>query len=774
MKKKYTIGVMIGNAISPHIVELIEGIYRASADMQINVFFFLGIHSGYYYELNKECAVDSDFDYQFNAVYDYQAFAGIDALIVEYGSLSLFLSEKDQKEFLKKFSDIPKVILEDRYTGSRTTSIISDNYNGMYELVEHLIKDHGYRNFTYLAGPEGITDADERKKAVLDVMKKYHVPFDESRIRYGDFSSNAQEQVNELLDSFPHMEAMICANDCMAYTAYKESTKRGLTMGQDIAITGYDDFELAGIMDPPLTTILQSSKDMGYMAVIGAIELCKGKHSHTIAVPAKMLIRESCGCNKKQLLSSQTYTGEYSEWKKASERKTAEILKEVLPESSDLALKIQFTICLNKLLESDFRLPESEANVKNGLQILMTSQDFRGLPIRSTVQQLEQYVDNWLETELNQPEINRSAVQNLLLRKRLIHEKSSCYMVRREKNHMENFIQQSCFLPLISRDMLSTLQNEQELYKNALIKLSALQAASSYLYILKEPVAHYKNENWTCPDELYLAAYQEGDKVCSFEKDRRPRIFANVFNDRLLKSRHANDNYNVCIFCLFSGEIQYGILAAEIDPSNIILFYLVSRQIGNMLRLFQLSKEQRTMQRKLEQLVQEIQEKNEVLNFISESDPLTGCMNRRGFMETAVKFNREHEGTEALLLFADLDHLKEVNDVFGHAEGDFAIKHCGEILKKQAGESGIVGRIGGDEFCILIPGDIHTGNTFIEQIRSANNIFNLHSEKPYYIEISIGFTQIICEKDLLIAEEMKKADQALYESKKKRRKSILK
>ena len=270
--------------------------------MQINVFFFLGIHSGYYYNFSKECSVDKDFDYQFNVVYDCQAFTRIDALIIEYGSLSLFLNKKEQKKFLKKFNSIPKVILEDRYTTPGTTSIISDNYNGMYTLVEHLIKDHGYRSFTYLAGPEGITDADERKKAVLD--------------------------------AFPHMEAMI--------------------------------------------------------------------------------------------------------------------------------------------------------------------------------------------------------------------------------------------------------------------------------------------------------------------------------------------------------------------------------------------------------------------------------------------------------LFADLDHLKEINDIFGHSEGDFAIKHCGEILKKQAGKSGIVGRIGGDEFCVLIPGDLQTGNTFVEQIRCENNDFNLRSEKPYYIEISIGFTQIICEKDLLIAEEMKSADQALYEAKKSRRKSVRK
>lgn len=54
-----------------------------------------------------------------------------------------------------------------------------------------------------------------------------------------------------------------------------------------------------------------------------------------------------------------------------------------------------------------------------------------------------------------------------------------------------------------------------------------------------------------------------------------------------------------------------------------------------------------------------------MLNFISESDPLTGSLNRRGFMEKVLRMNREREGEPALLCFADLDHLKEINDVFG-------------------------------------------------------------------------------------------------------------
>ena len=329
MKSKYTIGAMIGNAISTHILEVMQGICQAAKSMNANVLFFLGIHCGFYYKLNELEDIDKDFDYQFNTIYDYQDLADIDALIIEYGSLGMFLNEAEQKDFLRKFGDIPRVILEERYQSTRATAIITDNYHGMYSIAEHLIRDHGYRDITYLAGPKGNTDAEEREKAVLDVMRHYDIPFGEDRILYGNFSSNVQKQVNELLDRFPHMEAMICANDNMADTAYKECLKRGLTVGRDIAITGYDDWELAGIMDPPLTTVLQNANDMGYMAVIGALELCRGRRSYTVVVPARLKIRESCGCCKKKLLASEPGSVDKTDWHVRSEEKIKEILKEV-------------------------------------------------------------------------------------------------------------------------------------------------------------------------------------------------------------------------------------------------------------------------------------------------------------------------------------------------------------------------------------------------------------------------------------------------------------
>lgn len=132
-------------------------------------------------------------------------------MIIAYGSLCIFLDEKERKTFLDKYKDKPCVLVEERDHSGKATSIIADNYHGMYAVAEHLVRDHGYRRFTYLAGPHGNTDANERRQAVFDVMNAYKVSFDESRIAYGDFSSCVQQQVNQLLDDFPNMEAMIGA-----------------------------------------------------------------------------------------------------------------------------------------------------------------------------------------------------------------------------------------------------------------------------------------------------------------------------------------------------------------------------------------------------------------------------------------------------------------------------------------------------------------------------------------------------------------------------------
>lgn len=299
MQERCKIGVVIGNANSPHAINIMKGIDQASKECDVQIMYFMNVSSPYTAQLYPT-DTSIGWDYQKSAIYDYARYVKADVLIMTYGMMSIFMKSDYGKQYLEYFRNVPCVLINEQTDRPNWTSIIVDNYNGMYELVEHLVRDHGYHNFAFLAGPSGNTDACQRKRAFLDVMKKYDLPMDESRIETGDFSECVQKQVNALLDRIPNLQAIVCANDVMALTAYQECEKRGLHIGHDIAVTGFDDWERIRHVPVPITTIHQDSERSGYMAVYSALELARSGHGKNIVIPAKVCVRESCGCTCKQ------------------------------------------------------------------------------------------------------------------------------------------------------------------------------------------------------------------------------------------------------------------------------------------------------------------------------------------------------------------------------------------------------------------------------------------------------------------------------------------
>ena len=142
----------------------------------------------------------------------------------------------------------------------------------------------------------------------------------------------------------------------------------------------------------------------------------------------------------------------------------------------------------------------------------------------SLMKVFDQFVDECIQKELQKEKADREIVQNLLLRKRLMNDKITAYIIKGEKEHFSTFQQESWFVPLISKDMLCHMNDEQEMYRRALVKLNALNAKASYLYIFKEPIAHYRDEDWKCPDKMYLAAYQMCEEIISYKEDERPEL----------------------------------------------------------------------------------------------------------------------------------------------------------------------------------------------------------------------------------------------------------
>jgi two-component system, cell cycle response regulator len=151
-------------------------------------------------------------------------------------------------------------------------------------------------------------------------------------------------------------------------------------------------------------------------------------------------------------------------------------------------------------------------------------------------------------------------------------------------------------------------------------------------------------------------------------------------------------------------------------------------------------------------------------------DDLTGVYNRRGFIEIALQqiklLKRNKKGF--IFMLADMDGLKTINDTLGHIVGNEAIKATINIFKKVFRESDIIGRIGGDEFVILINDSIEKyKEELIERINHALSEYNNeHKNKQFNLSMSIGAIYQNCSNPFTLEDLFKKADELMYEQKK--------
>jgi diguanylate cyclase (GGDEF)-like protein len=152
----------------------------------------------------------------------------------------------------------------------------------------------------------------------------------------------------------------------------------------------------------------------------------------------------------------------------------------------------------------------------------------------------------------------------------------------------------------------------------------------------------------------------------------------------------------------------------------------------------------------------------------SETDALSGLLNQGGFERHAQAAVGEaaRKGLPVALVIADLDHFKAINDGFGHACGDRVIEAFARLLREAAGGNHVAGRIGGEEFAILLPGSNLAGaRLFAEGTRSAFGALPVESlPTDHRCSASFGVTELLPQDG--VADLMQRADRALYQAKK--------
>ena len=640
--RRPVIGFFCGNYHSDHPTRMVQILYDLLKDEDVDVRYYLGTESSSF--LDTVEISENRFDYQYASLFGYSRYDDLDAVIVSYGTITIYQKEKSVESFFSSLPDVPVILLEDDHPPEGCCSVVIDNRSGIHQLVSHLITKHHVHRPAFITGPLRNSEARIRYQAFLDTCHEYGIETKKNRIVNGDFSSHIDHQIENLLKRETDIDAIVSSNDEMAMSAVRVLKKHGIVPGRDIAVTGFDNAVFAEHMEVPLTTVDQNLEEVMKQAVLLAKQAVNGMENwdgRVITVAPKVIFRKSCGC---------------------------------------------------------------------------------------------------------QPDHSRS-----------LHVQSDVYAV-------SNAEMQSWSNALLLRELLLQSSDASDFLRTLGRQLASYGCRRSCIFLLEEAQEIPPDRKTVFPEEIRLAMAQTGHEVQAYEDGHLIQTGDGE------KSIMTDEPLQMFAFLLFYQNRQYGIFMIECTPEEIPYYYGMSLEIGTAIRFQNLMREQK-------RLYSVLRDKNQILDFAAEHDTLTKLYNRTGVMRKMLDMVHQNENGKFAAVMADLDHLKQINDTFGHLEGDFAIEKAAEFLREGLPESAVTGRTGGDEFLAFFPLVYHDIEAEIRavlnRIHQAQEDFEKNSAKPYFISLSLGYTVFDVSEAFYTQEIIGRTDHSLYEAKKKRRASVI-
>ncbi|MDX5372977.1 MAG: sensor domain-containing diguanylate cyclase [Pseudomonadaceae bacterium] len=219
-----------------------------------------------------------------------------------------------------------------------------------------------------------------------------------------------------------------------------------------------------------------------------------------------------------------------------------------------------------------------------------------------------------------------------------------------------------------------------------------------------------------------------------------------------------------------ASDAQVELLQALADSTSIALeniqvYAELERRVAE--RTAQLTETNRRLHREIRE--RELAE--QAVRQLSLIDELTGLYNRRGFLllaERELEAARRRQG-RCLLLYVDLDYLKQTNDHFGHAAGDAMLIDAAQLLRSLFRSTDVVARLGGDEFVVLAS-DYNSGEQVLRRLQAAVEGFRRRSGRP--LSLSVGLAESSLRSEEGLEELLSQADAAMYADKCSRRRLV--
>lgn len=685
----------------------------------------------------------------------------LDAIIYPAGCVAAYMHGNTKKslELLHILNPENTLVLERDVDGYRC--VTKDNAPGMHACMKHLIEDCGFTKIGFVSGPEGSRGAREREAVYFEEMEAHGIHPDPSLFVRGDFAGHCADEIRQLIDGNPGIEAIACACDLIAYTTYSVLHELGLVVGQDVAVTGFDDNPRSAHMDPPLSTVHITSYDYGCMAAREAIRICEGKAQEEHVLSSTFIARGSCGENVRNGV-------EYFR----------ELLREKpFPVDKFVSIMLDSTLTMaSSRVERDFRTQmESFFNkVHNAYlrhrdfpneEILLFSshdlatlfaQDYRS---NLSLEGFHSVAITLLEALMEESPKEDTMwvieqISHLHLRiARLLSSATQMETLETDKREWITFHTVD--------DALREDHDPRKAYRLMLEEFSRMGIRDCDLFLLPESVEFVGARSFALSDLLTPIGTLTQGKIDVPEKPQ-PIVFQELLSQILARYDHVSE----CIVGgVIAGNELLGVAAMDsetLSDHGQLMAYL---NLGFALKHLQMIATERELNEILNQ-------NNLLLKRQSQHDEMTGLLNRRGFMNHVSQTLGSSIGQSGTILYLDLDGLKFINDTLGHDVGDQAIKATASVLRQCLPEGTILSRLGGDEFvaCITTDGQLEQQRV-IGAVKRATEHYNDTHSNPFELSISVGSAEFTIDESTssLIPQIMAEADEHLYKMKRRRK-----
>lgn len=700
---------------------------------------------------------------QFNVLYNFAQKEIIDVLILIPSILENFLPPQDVSKLIENIrKQVPVVSLSS--VVEDIPSLLINNRTGVQSAVEHLFNEHGYRRIAFMSGPADNHESIVRKEAFLDKMNSLGCPVQDEWLMEGDFTEPTAHRIawDKGQAWVKDLDAIITANDYMAIGIIRSLKNQKFSVPDDLAVIGFDDFDKAPYLEPPLSTIRQPFRKMVRKAVDIALDLCENKETpEEVYFDTELVIRASCGCTDFVIEEAIN-----KEFRNVATSSVQEDLRGLIEGKYNSEIQDRLESPLRKIYA--FFANEIPSTDKNHvfLKLLedVIDKEYTQHRFLPDWHYLFTLLLNYLEISLPQ-KIKQWRFTGIFER--------SQYFISRKIRKWEGFqaiLKDELTLPLRS------LQQNMAMVFDYKGMVETLAEWSRFLNLKNCFVSLYTGEDSvegiysSVPEKLkMIMAYKDGvlQKQATVEN---PLVYPTLnLWPKEYKPRPQGKAWT--IGPLYNRDKVYGLVISEVSSWYASINETIRHQLSVTLHSCFLYEQRKKAENRLQNILQSLEKDNKELMRDSLFDELTGLFNRRGFMKQAMENvgSRMKESCSLAVTFADMDGLKKINDNLGHAEGDAAINDMADILKKAFREDDIIARLGGDEFTILsmdVPDDFQ--NVMDLRIQSLLERFNRSSRRPYHLSFSQG-TVISEAADFELSDIMKQADEVLYHRKKRKK-----